>query len=90
MGRPSVLVVDDSLAARDVLGSWLVQEGFQVMTADTGAEAVRLAVQQPPGAMEWCYPSRAPSGAYSLIWRATPGESSSPRSCCVNAGGRPT
>ncbi len=58
VGRPSVLVVDDSLAARDMLGSWLVLEGFQVMTADTGAEAVRLAVQQPPDVvvMEWEMP----------------------------------
>ncbi len=55
---PSVLVVDDSLAARDLLRSSLAQEGFQVMTAEGGPEALRLAVQQPPDVvvMEWEMP----------------------------------
>lgn len=56
--QPSVLVVDDSRAARDLLGSSLAQEGFGVMTADSGAEALRLAAQQLPDVvvMEWEMP----------------------------------
>lgn len=46
--RPRLLVVDDAPALRELLESVLTQEGFEVMTATSGAEARRLALQRPP------------------------------------------
>ena len=49
--RPTVMVVDSSPAARETLGSMLVQEGFEVVTAAGGAEAVRMTLQRHPDAI---------------------------------------
>jgi signal transduction histidine kinase/DNA-binding response OmpR family regulator len=47
-GKARVLVVDDDAAARDLLQRFLVREGYAVMTAEGGEEALRLARKQPP------------------------------------------
>ena len=45
---PTVLVVDDDEAARDLLGRMLSREGFRVVTAAGGPDALRLATATPP------------------------------------------
>jgi signal transduction histidine kinase/CheY-like chemotaxis protein len=50
-GSSPVLVVDDDLAVRDLLQRFLTKEGFQVLTASTGEEGVRLAKQLRPTAI---------------------------------------
>jgi signal transduction histidine kinase/DNA-binding response OmpR family regulator len=47
-GSTRVLVVDDDAAARDLLERFLVREGYAVVTAEGGVEALRLAREQPP------------------------------------------
>ncbi len=44
---PTVLVVDDEPGIREVLRAYLVAEGFRVIEAATGAEALRLAASEP-------------------------------------------
>ena len=44
-----VLVVDDSPTIRAVLGKMLMQEGYEVLRAASGEEALDLARQQQPG-----------------------------------------
>jgi len=41
----SILVVDDETIVRESLGDWFREEGYRVDTAQTGAEALRLAAQ---------------------------------------------
>ena len=48
---PTVLVVDDDAAARDLLTRFLRREGFGVITAATGDQALRLAREQLPDAI---------------------------------------
>ncbi len=48
---PTVLVVDDDQAAREAITRGLMREGFKVITAGTGEEAVRLARSQRPDAI---------------------------------------
>ncbi len=48
---PTVLVVDDDQAAREAITRGLVKEGFKVITAGTGEDAVRLARSQRPDAI---------------------------------------
>lgn len=48
VGPPRLLVVDDAPALRELLESMLTQEGFEVTTASSGAEAIRMALQRPP------------------------------------------
>jgi DNA-binding response OmpR family regulator len=45
--RPVVLVVDDEPMIRDVLQQFLAREGFEVLTAPNGQEAVALYRAQP-------------------------------------------
>jgi DNA-binding response OmpR family regulator len=45
--RPVVLVVDDEPMVRDVLEQYLTREGFEVLTASNGAEALALCRSQP-------------------------------------------
>jgi DNA-binding response OmpR family regulator len=45
--RPVVLVVDDEPMIRDVLQQFLAREGFEVLTASTGPEALALCRAQP-------------------------------------------
>ena len=46
--RRRVLVVDDEASVREVLAQYLLLEGYQALTAAEGAEALRLAADQPP------------------------------------------
>ena len=47
--RPQrVLLVDDSADVRDVWREWLTLWGFQVVEAENGVEAVRIAKEFPP------------------------------------------
>jgi CheY-like chemotaxis protein len=45
--RPVVLVVDDEPMIRDVLQQFLTREGFEVLTASNGPEALALCRAQP-------------------------------------------
>jgi two-component system, chemotaxis family, chemotaxis protein CheY len=47
--RPRVLVVDDDRDCRELLHDALDSEGFDVVTAKNGAEALDVAHQQTPG-----------------------------------------
>jgi len=42
-----VLVVDDNLDALKIIGTWLGQRGFDVITADSGEKALRKARSEP-------------------------------------------
>lgn len=46
--RPSILVVDDEPSIRDFLAFVLEDEGFRVITAGNGREALDLARRSPP------------------------------------------
>ena len=48
---PTVLVVDDDRATRELISRGLEKEGFRVITANTGEEALRLARAQRPDAI---------------------------------------
>jgi PAS domain S-box-containing protein len=50
-GTSPVLVVDDDPAVRDLLQRFLSKEGFQVLTASSGEEGLRLANQVQPTAI---------------------------------------
>jgi len=50
-GATTVLVVDDDAAARDLVSRFLRREGFRVLTAATGEQALRLAGEQLPDAI---------------------------------------
>jgi DNA-binding response OmpR family regulator len=43
-----ILIVDDERPNRDLLEAMLKPEGFQILTAVTGEEALALVAQQPP------------------------------------------
>ena len=47
-GGTTVLVVDDDAAARDLISRFLHREGFAVLTAATGEQAMRMAREQRP------------------------------------------
>ncbi len=47
-GGTSVLVVDDDPAARDLLSRFLRREGFAVLTASTGGQAMRMVREHVP------------------------------------------
>jgi CheY-like chemotaxis protein len=49
--RPTILVVDDDRATRDLIVRGLVKEGFRAITARKGEEALRLARSQRPDAI---------------------------------------
>ena len=48
VAAPLVLVVDDEEATRELIGRSLQQEGFRVLPAESGDEAVRLAREKRP------------------------------------------
>jgi signal transduction histidine kinase/DNA-binding response OmpR family regulator len=48
---PLVLVVDDEKATQDLIGRSLQKEGFRVLTAGSGQEALRLAREKRPDAI---------------------------------------
>jgi signal transduction histidine kinase/DNA-binding response OmpR family regulator len=50
-GRPTVLVVDDDAAVRELLERFLTGEGFRVVGAQRGEEALRLARELQPQAI---------------------------------------
>jgi len=50
-GDGTVLIVDDDAALRDVLSSYLSQEGWRVATAEDGEHALALLEQEHPAAM---------------------------------------
>jgi PAS domain S-box-containing protein len=45
---PRVLIVDDERTNRDLLEVMLTQEGYQLLTATSGEEALAMVAQQPP------------------------------------------
>jgi DNA-binding response OmpR family regulator len=45
---PNLLVIDDSRNLRQMVSSYLEQEGWRVATAANGREGLRLAEQEPP------------------------------------------
>lgn len=47
--RPGVLVVDDEPCLREVVGAWLLCQGFAVWRAGSGREALEVC---PPGCCE--------------------------------------
>ena len=47
----SVLVVEDENDIRELISYNLLKEGFQVVAASTGEEALRAASREPP---TWC------------------------------------
>ena len=49
--KPVVLVVDDDARSRHLLEIVLTNEGFCVVSADSGAQALALIGQQPPDAV---------------------------------------
>jgi signal transduction histidine kinase/CheY-like chemotaxis protein len=50
-GQPTVLVVDDDAAARDLLQRYLTAEGFRVVTVTTGTDVLRVAHEVRPQAI---------------------------------------
>ncbi len=50
-GRSTILVVDDELSAREIIKRHLTREGFDVVTASSGEEALELARQLRPSAV---------------------------------------
>jgi chemosensory pili system protein ChpA (sensor histidine kinase/response regulator) len=49
--QPRIMVVDDSLTVRKITGRLLVRDGYQVLTAKDGVEALELLVETVPDAM---------------------------------------
>ena len=58
MTKPTVLVVEDEPAQREVLAYNLGAEGFAVLTAATGAEAELIVAETPPDVilLDWMLP----------------------------------
>ncbi len=48
MSAALILIVDDELPIRRLLRNALSEEGYRLAEAETGQQAIRLAVQQPP------------------------------------------
>jgi PAS domain S-box-containing protein len=48
---PLVLVIDDEVDTRKLLGHWLLRAGFQVVTAEDGPEGLAIARQLKPAAI---------------------------------------
>ena len=46
--RPRVMIVDDERMNRDILEVMLAPEGYQLVTASSGEEALDLVREQPP------------------------------------------
>ncbi|MEM6609793.1 MAG: phosphate regulon transcriptional regulator PhoB [Pseudomonadota bacterium] len=58
-GEPTVLVVEDESAQREVLAYNIRAEGFQVVTAEAGDEALIVVRETPPDAiiLDWMLPN---------------------------------
>ena len=56
--RPTILLVEDEPAQREVLAYNLVSDGFEVMQAGTGAEAELIVAETPPDVilLDWMLP----------------------------------
>ena len=50
MGK-KVLIVDDEMPLRDLLGEFLEREGYKVLLASAGEEAIELAEREIPHAI---------------------------------------
>jgi CheY-like chemotaxis protein len=48
MSRRTILVVEDELVLREIVGEWLEDEGYAVLPARDGEEALRMAQASPP------------------------------------------
>ena len=59
MSAPVVLVVEDEPAQREVLAYNIRAEGFEVITAEAGDEALVLARETPPDliVLDWMLPN---------------------------------
>ena len=49
VGRPTILVVEDNDEIRELLGRYLRQKGYRVVTAEDGEQAVEVARHEQPG-----------------------------------------
>lgn len=49
--RPTILVVDDEKAVREILSRFLVRAGYEVLAADSGEAALELARTRRPDAI---------------------------------------
>ena len=47
-GKPVILIVDDEEGVRKVVGRRLQRYGFEVVTADSGEEGLRMAYERQP------------------------------------------
>lgn len=54
----SILIVDDEVQVLEILSSFLEREGFQIMTAQTGPEALEITVEKKPSLvlLDWMLP----------------------------------
>ncbi|MCK0148514.1 phosphate regulon transcriptional regulator PhoB [Marivita sp. S6314] len=59
VGQPTVLVVEDEPAQREVLGYNLEAEGFRVVRAENGEEALLLVAEEQPDiiVLDWMMPN---------------------------------
>jgi two-component system phosphate regulon response regulator PhoB len=57
--QPTVLLVEDEPAQREVLGYNLEADGFRVLTADNGEEALMMVEEAPPDiiVLDWMLPN---------------------------------
>lgn len=57
--RPIVLLVEDEPAQREVLSYNLGADGYRILTADTGEEALRVVAETPPDiiVLDWMMPN---------------------------------
>ncbi|MFO7758549.1 MAG: phosphate regulon transcriptional regulator PhoB [Roseovarius sp.] len=57
--QPTVLLVEDEPAQREVLGYNLEADGFRVLTADNGEEALMMVAETPPDiiVLDWMMPN---------------------------------
>ena len=57
--QPSVLLVEDEPAQREVLSYNLEADGFRVLTADNGEEALMMVAETPPDiiVLDWMMPN---------------------------------
>lgn len=57
--QPTVLLVEDEPAQREVLGYNLEADGFRVLTADNGEEALMMVEETPPDiiVLDWMMPN---------------------------------
>lgn len=59
--KTSVLVVDDEQKVLDVIQPYLIQEGFEVITAKTGNEALQVVTRNNPNIviLDWMLPGKS-------------------------------